>query len=319
VATGGALPHLMFSPPKETRMIVITGATGRTARPAVENLLEHGQKVRVLGRSAEKLAAFAANGAEPFVCDAGDAASLTHAFTGADAVYAMIPMSPSEPDFTAYQNRITDALTAAIRDSGVKHVVALSSVGAHLPDRTGPVLGLRRMEAKFNAIPGLSVLFLRPTFFMENTLAQVPVIQKMNMMGGVQKGDLPVAMIATRDIGAAAADALERRDFSGSSTRELLGQRELSLDEAAKIIGVAIGKPNLSYSQIPAFIFKGALGQLGISASVADGLTELAEATNDGRLKPQEPRTALNTTPTSFETFVAEVFVPAFKGQAASA
>lgn len=300
-------------------MIVVTGATGNTARPAVEVLLAHGQNVRVLGRSAEKLAAFAAKGAEPFLCDAVDTVALTRAFTGADAVYAMIPMNPSAQNLLGYYDNISDSLATAIRDSGVKYVVALSSIGAHLPERTGPVLGLHRMEAKLNALPGLNVLHLRPAFFMENTLAQIPLIQKMGMMGGVQKGELPIAMIATRDIGAAAADALERRNFSGSSARELLGQRELSLDEAATIIGAALSKPKLSYSKIPELMFKGALQQMGISASVADGLVELAEATNDGRLKPLESRTALNTTPTSFETFVAEVFVPAFRGRGTSA
>ncbi len=300
-------------------MIVVTGATGNTARPAVEKLIADGQKVRVLGRSAEKLAEFAAKGAQPIVCDAADTAALTRAFAGAEAVYAMIPMNPAAENVLGYYDNISGALAAAIRDSGVKYVVALSSIGAHLPERTGPVLGLHRMEAKLNALPGLNVLHLRPAFFMENTLAQIAVIQKMGMMGGVQKGDLRVAMIATRDIAAAAADALERRNFSGSSTRELLGQRELSLDEAATIIGTALGKPKLSYSKIPELMFKGALQQMGISASVADGLVELAEATNDGRLKPLESRTALNTTPTSFETFVAEVFVPAFRGRSASA
>lgn len=300
-------------------MIVVTGATGNTARPAVENLIAHGQKVRVLGRSAEKLAEFAAKGAEPFVCDAADAASLTRAFTGADAVYAMIPMSPAAQNVLGYYDNISGALAAAIRDSGVKYVVALSSIGAHLPERTGPVLGLHRMEAKLNALPGLNVLHLRPASFMENTLAQIPLIQKMGMMGGIHKGDLRIAMIATRDIGAAAADALERRNFSGTSTRELLGQRELSLDEATKIIGTALGKPNLSYSRIPESVFKGALQQMGMSASMADGLVELADAMNDGYLKPQETRSARNTTPTSFETFVAEVFVPAFRARGASA
>ncbi|MGO9642705.1 MAG: NAD(P)H-binding protein [Candidatus Acidiferrales bacterium] len=300
-------------------MIVVTGATGNTSRPAVEALLSRGQKVRVLGRSAERLAGFAARGAEPFVCDAADSAALTQAFTGADAVYAMIPFNPSAPDLPAYEDSVSDALAAAIRNSGVRHVVVLSSVGAHLPDRTGPILGLRRMEQKINAVPGINVLHLRPASFMENTLSQVPVIQKMGMMGGIQKGDLRVAMIATRDVGAAAADALERRNFSGTSTRELLGQRDLSMDETATIIGTTLGKPKLSYSRIPEIIFKGAMRQFGFSSSVADNLVELTESLNDGYMKPEEPRTAGNTTPTSFETFVAEVFVPAFHRSAAIA
>jgi len=281
-------------------MIVITGATGHTGRPAADILLSHGQKVRVIGRSADRLAEFAAKGAEAFVGELSDTARLTQAFAGADAVYALIPADISAPDLAAYQDRISDALAIAIRDSGVKYVVVLSSVGAHLPERTGPILGLRRMEQRIAGIAGINALLLRPPFFMENTLMQIPVIQKMGRMGGVQNGDLKIPMIATRDIGAVAATALESRNFTGISTRELLGQRDLSYDEAAKFIGAAIGIPMLSYSRIPALIFKPALRQFGVSESVADAYVEMSESMNKGYLVPEEPRTAANTTPTPF-------------------
>ena len=114
-------------------MIVVTGATGNTARPAVENLIAHGQKVRVLGRSAEKLAEFAAKGAEPFVCDAADAASLTRAFTGADAVYAMIPMSPAAQNVLGYYDNISGALAAAILEGQAPgEAVAFANAAASL-------------------------------------------------------------------------------------------------------------------------------------------------------------------------------------------
>jgi uncharacterized protein YbjT (DUF2867 family) len=65
------------------------------------------------------------------------------------------------------------------------------------------------------------------------------------MMAGPIRADVPLAMIATRDIGAAAVEALLRLDFQGRQTQELLGPRDVTYTEAAKIIGTAIGKPDL--------------------------------------------------------------------------
>ncbi|MGC1187020.1 MAG: NmrA family NAD(P)-binding protein [Candidatus Acidiferrales bacterium] len=300
-------------------MIVITGATSQTGHNAAEILLSRGQKVRVLGRSAAKLAPLAAKGAEPLAFEIHDEAALTKAFTGADAVYALNPPDITNEDIIGHYDRNSEALVAAIKGSGVKHVVALSSVGAQLSEGSGPVIGLHRMEERINTIRGLNVLYLRPAYFMENSLAQIAVIQKMGVVAGVIKGDVAFPMIATKDIGAVAADALERRDFSGISTRELLGQRNLSMNEAAKIIGAGIGKPGLSYLEPPVPMFVMALRQAGMSANMAELITEMCLSINTGVFKAEEPRSAKNTTPTSFETFVAEVFAPAFRGKAASA
>jgi hypothetical protein len=154
---------------------------------------------------------------------------------------------------------------------------------------------------------------------MENTLAQVSAIQGFGMMAGPVRGDLLLPMIATKDIGAAAAEALVRLDFKGQQTRELLGQRDISYNEAARIIGAAIGKPALAYVQLPDEQVIQAMTGMGMSKSLAMLLCEMAGSMNNGYMKALEPRTAANTTPTSFETFVQEAFLPAFKGQAAGA
>jgi nucleoside-diphosphate-sugar epimerase len=138
-------------------------------------------------------------------------------------------------------------------------------------------------------------------------------------MGGPLRGDLKVAMIATQDIGAAAAEALQKREFSGKQARELLGQRDLTYQEVASIIGKAIGNPGLGYRQFGAAQLKPALIQMGMSASMADLLLEMSESLNSGYMAPLESRSAQNTTSTSIETFVAEQFVPRFTGKAAGA
>jgi uncharacterized protein YbjT (DUF2867 family) len=126
-------------------------------------------------------------------------------------------------------------------------------------------------------------------------------------------------MIATRDIGEVAAESLSKMDFVGKQTRELLGARHVTNTEAAKIIGAAIGKPGLGYRQVPAAMLKPAMMQMGMSANMADQILEMSEALNTGHMKSHEPRSPRNTTPTTLETFAAEVFAPAYRAKAAKA
>jgi uncharacterized protein YbjT (DUF2867 family) len=126
-------------------------------------------------------------------------------------------------------------------------------------------------------------------------------------------------MIATSDIGAVAAEALAKLDFVGMQTRELLGPRHVTNSEAAKILGAAVGKPDLGYRQVPASMLKPAMMQMGMSANMADLILEMSEALNTGHMKSQEPRSPRNTTATTLETFALEVFAPAYRGKAAKA
>ena len=300
-------------------MYAITGATGYTGSVAAERLIASGAKVRVIGRDAKRLERFTQKGAEAVVADVTDAAALEKAFSGARAVHALIPPNISASDVRAYQERVTDSLAAAIRRNGIAYAVVVSSTGADKTYGTGPVVGLHSLEKKLESIDGLNVLSLRCGYFMENLLPQIGVIQSLGFMAGSIRVDVPLPMIATSDIGAAAADSLAKLDFVGMQTRELLGARHVSFAEAAKIIGTAIGKPGLAYMQLPDEQVIQAMTGMGISKNMAELLCEMSAAINSGYMKALEPRSAKNTTPTTFETFVEEVFLPAFMGQAASA
>jgi uncharacterized protein YbjT (DUF2867 family) len=300
-------------------MYVITGATGNTGSVVAEKLLAKGEKVRVIGRDAKRLERFTKKGAEPFVADATDAGVLTKAFSGAKAVYAMIPPNLTSPEVRALQERVSDGMAAAITKSGVSHAVVLSSYGADKADKTGPVVGLHNLEKKLDGIAGLNALYLRAGYFMENILPQVGVIQSLGMVAGPIRPDLPLPMIATRDIGAVAAEALLKLDFDGKRPFELQGAGDVTYVEVAKIVGAAIGKPDLAYKQMPAAQLKPALMQIGMSSNMADLLLEMADALNSGYMKMLEARSQANTTPTTFKTFVEEVFVPTYRGKAARA
>jgi uncharacterized protein YbjT (DUF2867 family) len=300
-------------------MYVVTGATGHTGNVVAKTLLKQGAKVRVIGRSAERLKGLVAEGAEPFATDLTDATAVTKALVGAKGAYVMMPPNLASPDFRGFQNRVADAISAAVKGAGVRHVVTLSSVGADKTDKTGPVVGLHYLEQQLNRIEGLNVLHLRAGYFMENTLVQIGVVQKMGMAIGPLRPDLKLPMIATQDIGEAAANALLSLDFSQIQTRELLGQRDISMSEAAQTIGKAIGKPDLRYVQAPDEQVRPAFIQIGMSPNMADLILEMAAALNSGHMRALEPRSGQNTTPTAYETFVTEEFVPLYEGKSAAA
>ncbi len=300
-------------------MYVIVGATGNTGKVVAERLLSQGKKVRVIGRDASRLQGLVQKGAEPFIGNVADDSSAARAFAGAEAAYLMNPPNPSSPDVKKAQDQVSDSLAAAVRKNNLEYVVALSSVGADKPDRTGPVMNLRHLEQKLRSIDHLNALFLRAGYFMENLLPQAGIIQRMGTAGGPLRGDLKIAMISTGDIGTAAAEALLKRDFNGKHARELLGQRDLTYNDVATIIGKAIGKPDLKYAQLPPQVLKPAVMQMGFSANMADLLLEMSEALNSGYMAPLEARTAANSTPTSIEEFVARHIAPQFTGKAAGA
>jgi uncharacterized protein YbjT (DUF2867 family) len=299
-------------------MHVILGASGNTGHVVAKTLLGRGQKVRAVGRNATHLQTLAANGAEIFIADLTDASALTKAFRGADSAYVMVPPNPSSTDYRALQDRTSDAIAAALQNAGVKHIVSLSSFGADKPSGTGPVVGLHNLEQKLNQIEAANVLHLRAGYFMENTLPQARVIRMMRSAVGPVRPDLTLPMIATRDIGAAAADALSELVFRGKQTQELHGQRDLNYIEAATIIGNAIGNPKLGYVQAPDDQIRAAFVQMGMSDNVAGLILEMSAALNSGHMRTLEPRTPRNTTPTPYETFVAQSFVPAYQQQQAA-
>lgn len=299
-------------------MHVVLGASGNTGHVVANSLLKAGKKVRIVGRTADHLQFLAAEGGQTFTADATDVEALTRAFDKAESAYVMIPSNIKSDDPKAFQEKVSDAIAKAIRDAGVRSVVSLSSIGADKPSGTGPVVGLHNFEQKLNQIDGLNVLHLRAGYFMENTLPQASAIRMAGSAVGPLRADLKVPMIASCDIGKKAAEELMQLNFHGKQTRELHGQRDLSYDEVASIVGKAIGKPDLKYVKAPDNQVLAAMVQMGMSENMAGLLLEMTAALNSGYMRPLEPRTAANTTGTTYENFVAEFFVPAYQQQAAA-
>jgi uncharacterized protein YbjT (DUF2867 family) len=270
-------------------------------------LLKAGKAVKALGRNAHKLQALAEQGAELGIGDLEDADFLSEHFAGAQAVYALIPpkWDLQEP-WRNYQRRVGAAISTALERSAVKHVVVLSSNGAQMPEGAGPVSGLYEFEQMLQKIQGLNILSLRAGFFMQNFFAQIPMIKQAGIMGYSMKADVKLPIVHTDDIAAVATKHLLSLDFTGIQKVFVPGQRDLTMQEVAEVLGKAIGKPELPYVAFSPADAKAGMLQSGIPETIADGYNELFEALSSGKYLSDYQRTPENTTPTSIEDFAKE-------------
>lgn len=295
-------------------MYIVTGSTSNTGSVVAHQLLDAGKKVRVIGRSLEKMAPFLNRGAEAFVAGPTDAQALIQAFKGAKAAWIMLQPNyiADSADFTGYQAQVTNAIAQAIAANPLEYAVTLSSWGADLESGSGPVLGLHRMEQVMNALPIQNLLHLRAGYFMENTLSYLPSILKNGKVSGPFDQNILLPFIATKDVGHKAAEALINLTFKGKLVQELHGQRDLSIREATAMIGNAIGKPGLVYQQNTIQEFKSALIAAGFSANVVALMEEVVIGINSKHITTSQIRTIASTTSTSFENFLEESFIPAY-------
>ena len=259
-------------------------------------------------RSPEKPAELDALGAKAVAGDARDADYLASAFAGADAVYTLTAFDPTLPDYHADQDRRGEAIAWAIRESGVRHVVALSSIGGELASGNGFIASLHRQERRLRALDRVNLMILRPGAFFEGFYAALDTIRHEGVVADSVAPEAKVPMVATADIAAVAAGALRERNWSGVVVRELIGPRELTYTEAAAAIGAAIGQPDLQYVQLPDEELVAILTEAaGFSPDFATLFVEFNQALSEGRLHSLEGRNQNNTTPTEFEEFAAEL------------
>lgn len=300
-------------------MYTILGASGNIGSVIARALMEKGEKVRVVGRHPGTLQQFVQKGAEALVADVSDIDALTKGFSDARAAFLLIPPNPTSPDYGADQERISQSICTAVKASGLQYAVNLSSIAAHVPSGTGPIAGLHKHESRVNALDRLNVLHLRPAYFFENHLASLGMIEMMGIYGGGLNPDLRIPMIATKDIGTYAAERLLKLDFNGKQTQELLGERDLTMQEVASVMSRSLNKPSLRYVQFPYEQVEQLLLRMGTPEKTAAMFLELTQGFNSGVCVGLEPRSAANTTPTTIESFVKGVFAPSFQSSAVSA
>lgn len=263
---------------------ILTGGAGNITKPIALALLKAGHAVTLIGRNAANLKELTDAGASAAIGSVEDKDFLTRVFQGADAVYTMVPPVFTASDWKTYIGQIGKNYAEAIAAAGVKYVVNLSSMGAHLEEGVGPVSGLHRAENALNTLKDVHIKHLRPSYFYQNLLANIPMIKHMGIIGAnfsAEAGKFPI--VATDEIAAAATESLLALDFSGHSIRYIVSD-EVGTDQLAAALGAAIGKPDLAWVQFTDEQALAGMLQAGLPEEVAKNYVEMNHAIATGSM-----------------------------------
>lgn len=291
---------------------VVTGAAGHVSKPLTEILLGRKHDVTVIGRNADNVAELTRQGAKAAIGDIQDVPFLTKAFTGADAVYLMVPPMWQASDLKTISTEVAEGFSSAIKSSGIRHVVFLSSYGAHRLNDAGAISGLGLAEVVLNRLEGVNVLHLRAGYFYTNLLLSIDLIKNSGVMGNMFT--IPAGtftLVDTDDIAVAAADALTKLDFKGHSYRYVVSD-ESGTDEIASLIGKEIGKPDLKWVRFPPADFKKVLLDFGFAEGAANDYVEMFTTLDTGLLFEDYVKVKPTLYKTTIESF-AKKFAAAYR------
>jgi uncharacterized protein YbjT (DUF2867 family) len=294
-------------------MIVVTTPTGLIGHQVLDNLLDSGEELRVIARDASALPSHVRERLDIVEGSHSDAALVDEAFGGADAVFWLCPPDPQAPSLEAAFVGFTRPAAEAFKRHGVKRVVGVSALGRGTPwaDQAGYATGSLAMDDLI-ASSGVAYRALTNPSFMDNIVRQAEAIKNQGVFFLAIAGDRKLPSVATRDTAAAASRLLLDESWSGVDEVPLLGPEDLSFSDMAEIISEVLGK-EVRYQQIPFEAYKDRFVGFGMSEAMAQGMTDMARAKNEG-LDNGVQRTPQNSTPTSFRQWCQEVLKPAVVG-----
>jgi uncharacterized protein YbjT (DUF2867 family) len=261
---------------------ILTGSTGNISKPIAAALINAGHEVVIVTSDANKKGVIQNLGAKAAIGNVNDVSFLTETFKGADAVYLMIPPTFTTEDWPTHIKQIADNYIQAIKDSGIKKIVQLSSIGAHLGYGAGPINGLAYLEQQLSKLENAAVLSLRPSYFYTNFFTMADLIKNAGIMGSnFGQANEKMVLVHPSDIAAVAAKHLLALDFAGHS-HEYISSDVRTFAEIGQVIGNAIGKPELLWVQFSdEDAYNGMLGA-GLKKTTADGYLEMGQGINSG-------------------------------------
>jgi uncharacterized protein YbjT (DUF2867 family) len=261
---------------------VIMGSAGHISKPLAEKLLAKGNDVTVVSRSEKNIASLIAKNAKAAIGSVEDVNFLTKTFTGADAVYTMVPPIMAATDWKGWIAQIGRNYAAAINASGVKYVVNLSSIGAHLAEGCGPVSGIHFAEEAINTLNNVNIKNLRPGYFYNNLLTNISMIKNLGIMGAnFGDADSKVILASPSDIAEVASEELSKLNFTGHTIRYIASD-EKTTDEIAAVFGKAIGKPDLKWMVFSDEDALKGMIQAGLPEEIAKNYQEMNQSIRSG-------------------------------------
>jgi len=266
--------------------IVLTGSLGNISKPLTAELVQRGHSVTVISSNPDKRPAIEALGATAAIGSVSDVAFLTRTFTGADGVYCMVPpnyYTDKTLDPLEHYNEVGNAYSQAIRQSGVKRVIHLSSIGAHLESGSGRIMGHHNVENILKQIPDITLTHMRPVSFYYNLFPSVFRIKRDGVMAANYGADDILPWVAPTDIATAVAEEFET-SRQGRCVRYVASD-EPSCNEVARVLGAAIGMPDLKWIVITDEQMQKGLEAAGMPPHTAVGLVEMNVCIHAGTLQ----------------------------------
>ena len=280
-------------------MIVITAPTGDIGHQVLENVLKSGEPIRVITRDPSRLSAHTHGRVEVVQGSHSDTGVVSEAFSGADAVFWLVPPDPRAKSVKAAYVDFTRPACEAFKIQGVKRVVGISALGrgTAMAEKAGLVTASLAMDDLI-ASTGVSFRALTMPSFIDNIARQTQTIKNQGVFFSPISGGRKFPACTTSDIAVTAARLLLDPSWHGQGHVAVLGPEDLSFNDMARIMSEVLGKP-VRFQQIPFEAYKARFIEFGMSEAMAQGMTDMAAAKNEG-LDNAEPRTPENTTPTSF-------------------
>jgi uncharacterized protein YbjT (DUF2867 family) len=294
-------------------MIVVTAPTSNIGRQVLANILQASEPIRVIARDPSRVPAKTRERVEVVQGSHGELNVVSQAFTGADAVFWLVPPSPVAQSLESAYLDFTRPACEAIKSREVRRVVGISALGrgTRVARNAGLVTASLAMDDLIGST-GVNYRALTMPSFMDNILRQVEPIKSRGVFFSPIDGDRKLPPCATRDIAAVGARLLLDGSWSGVGHAAVLGPEDLSFNEMAAIMSSVLGRP-VCFQQVSFEAFKAGIVERGASKAFAEGTTDMMRAKNEG-LDNNEPRTPENTTPTSFRQWCEEVLKPAVLG-----
>lgn len=291
---------------------VITGSTGHISKPIAQALVNAGHDVTIITSKQENAAAIEALGAKPAIGSVEDVDFLTTTFSGADAVYTMVPPNFGASQWKQWIGSIGKNYANAIKATGIKYVVNLSSVGAHRENGVGPVSGLHLAEEALNTLTDVNIKHLRPAYFYQNLFSNIGLIKHAGIIGSnFNVMDNKFGIVDPADIAAVAIETLLQLNFTGHTVRYIASD-EVSTNAIASEIGKAIGKPELAWVPFSNEQAYDGMKQAGLPEEITKNYVEMGDAINSGIMYEDywknHPATLGNTKLADF----AKVFAAAY-------
>lgn len=263
--------------------IIVTGSLGNVGKSLTAELVQKGHQVIGIIKDQEKQKDLEALGANAAVGSLDETEFLVSTFNGADAVFCMIPPNYTTTDSRGHYRKIGNCYAEAIKETGVKRAVHLSSWGAHLDKGTGFILGSHDVEGILNELTNTAVTHLRSGFIDYNLYNFVGMIKGMGFIGANYGGNDKIVIADPKDIAVAATEELQMPS-SGKNVRYVASE-DMTANEVAQILGEAIGNPNLKWETFTDEQARIGMEQQGLPAEVIANAIELGAAIHSGKMR----------------------------------